>query len=177
MASLDERKGIPCRSLRLFASPCARALRLRRGNFFSELLYWGYMKCRLSPLLAVFLTFWAVPATATDPAWVLSIPHAVSSEHIYKVQILEIDGQSRAEAIRYAVPPGRHTVKVSIMLRVDWDPEFAEAPRGPGVKELTLEFESGHTYMLAARFDADAPLEAQLDRSYWQPFVYRVLSD
>jgi len=163
--------------LRLFASPGVRTLGLWRGNFVSEVLYWGHMKYRLFPLLVVLLTFWAAPAMAADPAWVVSIPHAVSSDHIYKVEILEIDGQAPADAIRYAVPPGRRTVKVSMLLRVDWDPEFAEAPRGPGAKDLTLELESGRTYMLAARFDADAPLEAQLDRSYWQPFVYRVLSD
>jgi hypothetical protein len=135
------------------------------------------MKSPLALLLAFSLSFWAVPLMAAEPAWVLSIPHAVSSEHIYKVRILEIDGQAQTDAVRYAVPPGRHAVRVSMMLRVDWDPELAEAPRGPGAKELILELESGHTYMLAARFDADAPLEAQLDRSYWQPFVYRVLSD
>ena len=114
------------------------------------------------------------PAPAADWGWILSIPHARSGEQVYKIRILEIDGEGQTELLRYAVPPGRHTIKVSMMLEVQWEPELAEAPRGPGWKELELEIESGKTYQLAARFDANAPIEAQLDRSYWAPFVYRV---
>jgi len=61
-----------------------------------------------------------------------------------------------------------------MMLDLQWEPDLAEAPRGPGWKDLEVEIVSGKTYQLAARLDANAPIEAQLDRSYWAPFVYRV---
>jgi hypothetical protein len=114
------------------------------------------------------------PAPAADWGWILSIPHARSGEQVYKVRILEIDGEAQKELLRYAVAPGRHTIKVSMMLDLQWEPELAEAPRGPGWKELEVEIVSGKTYQLAARLHANAPIEAQLDRSYWAPFVYRV---
>ena len=114
------------------------------------------------------------PAPAADWGWILSIPHAKSGEQVYKVRILEIDGEAQKELLRYAVAPGRHTIKVSMMLDLQWEPDLAEAPRGPGWKELEVEIVSGKTYQLAARLDANAPIEAQLDRSYWAPFVYRV---
>jgi len=113
------------------------------------------------------------PARAADWAWVLSVPHAVSGENVYKVRILEIDGEPQKELIRYAVPGGRHTIKVRMLLQVRWDPEFAEAPPGPGVKNLELELVPGRSYFLAARVDPRAPVESQLDQSYWEPFVYR----
>jgi len=114
------------------------------------------------------------PALAADWGWILSIPHAKSGEQVYKVRILEIDGEAQKELLRYAVAPGRHTIKVSMMLDLQWEPDLAEAPRGPGWKDLEVEIVSGKTYQLAARLDANAPIEAQLDRSYWAPFVYRV---
>jgi hypothetical protein len=113
------------------------------------------------------------PSPAADWAWVLSVPHALSGENVYKVRILEIDGEPQKELIRYAVPGGSHTIKVRLLLQVRWDPEFAEAPPGPGVKNLELELEPGRSYFLAARVDPDAPVESQLDQSYWEPFVYR----
>jgi len=116
----------------------------------------------------------AQTSQADDWAWVLSVPHALSSESIYKVRILEIDGEPQKELIRYAVPGGKHTIKVRMLLQVQWEPEFAEAPPGPGVKELVLEAEPGRSYLLAARVDPRAPVESQLDQSYWEPFVYRV---
>ena len=114
------------------------------------------------------------PAPAADWGWILSIPHARSGEQVYKVRILEIDGEAQKELLRYAVAPGRHTIKVSMMLDLQWEPELAEAPRGPGWKELEVEIVSGKTYQLAARLRENAPIEAPLDRSYWAPFVYRV---
>ena len=116
----------------------------------------------------------AQSAPAADWGWILSIPHARSGEQVYKVRILEIDGKAQKELLRHAVAPGRHTVKVSMMLDLQWEPDLAEAPRGPGWKDLEVEIVSGKTYQLAARLDANAPIEAQLDRSYWAPFVYRV---
>jgi hypothetical protein len=125
-------------------------------------------------LIAISLAALARPLMAADWGWILSVPHAISGEQIYKVRVLEIDGEAQKELLRYAVDPGRHKVKVQMMLVVEWEPELAEAPRGPGWKEMELEIVAGKTYQLAAKFDADAPIEAQLDRSYWEPFVYRV---
>jgi hypothetical protein len=98
----------------------------------------------------------------------------MSGEQVYKVRILEIDGEPQEELLRYAVPAGRHTFKVRMLLDVVWEPDLADAPRGPGSKELNLEVESGKSYLLAARVDVDAPIEAQLDRSYWEAFVYAI---
>lgn len=125
-------------------------------------------------ILTILLTGSALPAVAAEWGWVLSIPHAKSGEQVYKVRILEIDGEAQKELLRYAVAPGRHTIKVSMMLDVRWEPDLAEAPRGPGWKDFEVEIVSGKTYQLAARLDANAPIEAQLDQSYWAPFVYRV---
>ena len=116
----------------------------------------------------------AQPSHAADWAWVLSVPHALSGENVYKVRILEIDGEPQKELIRYSVSKGKHTIRVSMVLQVRWDPEFAEAPPGPGVKQMELEVEPGRSYLLAARVDPHAPVESQLDQSYWEPFVYRV---
>lgn len=127
---------------------------------------------RVLTVLVLFLQANSLPGA--DWGWILSVPHAHSGEQLYKVRILEIDGQSQKELLRYAVSPGRHTVRVRMMLDVQWEPDFADAPRGPGWKELELEVVAGKTYQLAARFDADAPIEAQMDQSYWEPFVYRV---
>lgn len=125
-------------------------------------------------LLTILLSGSALPAMAADWAWLLSVPHAISGEQVYKVRIVEIDGEAQKELLRYPVSPGKHNIKVRMMLQVEWEPDLAEAPRGPGVKEFTLEVTMGKTYQLAARFDPDAPIEAQLDQSYWEPFVYRV---
>jgi hypothetical protein len=129
----------------------------------------------LAFILALLVQTVAVGAVrAADWAWIMSVPHALSGENVYKVRILEIDGEPQKELIRYAVPGGKHTIKVSMLLQVQWEPQFAEAPPGPGVKALELDLEPGRSYLLAARVDSDAPVESQLDQSYWEPFVYRV---
>ena len=134
----------------------------------------GWMKTLLAMLLLVGSQLLAVPATAADPAWILSIPHAISGEGVYKVRILEIDGTKQDDLIRYAVAPGRRLVRLRMLLQVEWDPDLAEAPRGPGWKELHVAVEPGKRYQLAARVKLDAPIEAQLDQSYWEPFVFKV---
>jgi hypothetical protein len=121
----------------------------------------------LAPLLLV------TPARAQDWAWVMSIPYALSQEQIYKVRLLDIDGVPQNELIRYAVGAGKHTFTVQMMLDVEWEPDLSDSAPQPPVKQITLEIESGRTYLLAARVDTDAPIEAQLDQSYWEPFVYR----
>jgi hypothetical protein len=131
------------------------------------------MKNWLAMLLIVGMQPLAVPLAAADTAWILSIPHAVSDEGVYKVQILEIDGAKQNDLIRYPATPGRHVVRLRMLLQVEWDPDLAEAPRGTGWKELEVVVEPGKSYQLAARINLDAPIEAQLDQSYWEPFVYQ----
>lgn len=116
----------------------------------------------------------AAPARGQDWGWVLSIPYALSQEQVYKVRLLDIDGAPQTELIRYAVTPGTHTFTVQMMLDVEWEPDLSAGARKPPVKRITLDIANGRTYQLAARVNIDAPVEAQLDQSYWEPFVYRV---
>jgi len=125
-------------------------------------------------LTVLMLLSAASSVIAADWAWLLSVPRAYSEEQVYKVQIQEIDGEAQKELLRYAVTPGPHKVRVQMMLEVEWDPALAEAPRGPGWKEMEVDVVAGKTYQLAAKLNADAPIEAQLDQSYWEPFVFRV---
>ena len=124
-----------------------------------------------SAFLALALTF---PARAQAWSWVMSIPYAMSGEQIYKVRILEIDGEPQKELLRYAVDGGERTFTVQMMLDVEWEPDLSTSAPRPPIKQITDRIETGKTYLLAARVDIDAPVEAQLDQSYWQPFVYRV---
>jgi hypothetical protein len=132
------------------------------------------MRTLVATLLFVAWLALAAPVTAADQAWILSVPHAISGEGVYKVRILEIDGAEQGDLIRYPVTAGRHVVRLRLLLDVEWDPDLAEAPRGPGWKELEVVVEPGKRYLLAARIDVEAPIEAQLDRSYWEPIVLRV---
>jgi len=125
-------------------------------------------------LILLALLSAASPVIAADWAWLLSVPRAYSDEQVYKVRILEIDGEAQKELLRYAVTPGPHKLRVQMMLEVEWEPELAEAPRGPGWKEMEVDVVAGRTYQLAAKLDADSPIEAQLDQSYWEPFVFQV---
>ena len=126
-------------------------------------------------VLSVFLALAPTPAArAQDWSWVMTIPYAMSGDQIYKIRVLEIDGEPQKELLRYAVDAGERTFTVQMMLDVEWEPDLtASGPRLP-VKRITVRIDSGKTYQLAARVDIDAPVEAQLDQSYWQPFVYRV---
>lgn len=128
----------------------------------------------LFTLLFAALLGLAAPARGQDWGWVLSIPYALSQEHVYKVRVLDIDGEPQKELLRYAVAPGTHTLTVQMMLDVEWEPDLSAGARQPPVKRLTLDIERGRTYQLAARVDVEAPVESQLDQSYWEPFVYQV---
>jgi hypothetical protein len=133
------------------------------------------MKRRTAWILALSLAALASsPCFAAEWAWVMSIPHALSDEHVYKVKLLEIDGAPQKELIRYPVAAGSHTVTVELMLDVEWEPDLTESVRAPAVKQLALEAVAGKSYLLAARVDVEAPAEAQLDQSYWEPVVYAV---
>lgn len=125
-------------------------------------------------ILVVLLAGTALPCAAAEWAWVMSVPHALSGEQVYKVRILEIDGKAQKELIRYPLGPGEHSVTVELMLDLEWEPDLTEAGPLPAVKQLTLEAVAGKSYLLAGKVDVDAPAEAQLDQSYWEPVVYAV---
>ena len=125
-------------------------------------------------ILAALLACGALPGAAAEWAWVMSIPHALSGEHVYKVRILEIDGAAQQELIRYPLGPGEHSVTVELMLDLEWEPDLTEAGPVPAVKQLKLQAIAGKSYLLAGQVDVDAPVEAQLDQSYWEPGVYAV---
>jgi len=130
---------------------------------------------RLVLLLVVLL---CSSAAAADPAanwgWLLSIPSARSAEQLYKLRILAIDGAEQQELIRYAVSPGKHLLRVQLMLVVEWDPDLSEGRPSLPIKELEVDVETGKTYLLAGKVDFRAPAEAQLDQSYWEPIIYSV---
>jgi hypothetical protein len=128
----------------------------------------------ISYLSLIALLSAAAPARAQDWAWVMSVPYAISQDHVYKVRVLEIDGAAQKELLRYAVSAGERRFTVQMMLDVEWEPDLSDSVRRRPIKEITVRIENGKTYYLAARVDIDAPIEAQLDQSFWEPFVYRV---
>lgn len=116
----------------------------------------------------------AAPLAAADWAWLMSIPHARSGDALYKVRVVAIDGVAQQELLRYAVAGGSHTVTLELMLDLEWEPDLSTGPRKSAVKQLQLDAVPGRNYLLAGRVDLDAPIEAQLDQSYWEPVVYTV---
>jgi hypothetical protein len=132
------------------------------------------MKYLTATILAAALALASPPCLAAEWAWVMSIPHALSSEHFYKVRILEIDGVAQQELIRYPLAGGSHAVTVELMLDVEWEPDLTESGPVPAVRQLTLEVVAGKSFLLAGKVDVDAPATAQLDQSFWEPVVYAV---
>lgn len=132
------------------------------------------MTRRMTACLLLLLGLYAAPAAASDWAWVMSVPHAISDQNTYKVRILEIDGEPQRELLRYPVSPGRHEVVVELMLVLEWEPDLREGGPVPAVKRIEVQAEGGRSYLLAGKVDVDAPAESQLDQSYWEPFVYAV---
>jgi hypothetical protein len=108
---------------------------------------------------------------------VMSIPHAISNDHIYKVTIDEIDGMPQEAALNYPLPTGEHVIKVSIMLNLEWTPKLEGASATAQRKEIVLNIDPGTIYRIGAQLDIDAPIESQLDGSYWEPIVYRETED
>jgi hypothetical protein len=135
------------------------------------------MKHYFIKLLFVLLLPLSSPMPAAGQSWLMSIPYAVSSEHIYKVVIESIDGQPSKSAIRYPLTAGEHTITVSLKLDVEWSPDLVEAPGQLHFKQIKISAEDGKTYQIAGRLDISAPAESQLDGSFWEPIVYQVLSD
>ena len=131
------------------------------------------MKRAILLLLTLLAAIASGALRAEAQAWVMSIPHALSSQNIYKVQLLSIDGASLPNAIQYPVDAGTHTIELELMLDIEWEPDLLEGARPPQIKRVELQAEAGKSYWLAARVNVDAPAESQLDQSWWEVFVYR----
>ena len=121
--------------------------------------------------LAVFL--YCSSVFAADGGYVMSLPSAISEDNIYKVRIVKIDGKDQKPATRYPVAIGQHTVTVKLMLNVYWTPNLTGSQETTHTKTFDLTIVDGTTYQIAAQVDVDAPLESQLDGSFWKPILYR----
>ena len=122
-------------------------------------------------LMAVIL--YCASVFATDSGYIMSLPYAISEENIYKVSIEKIDGQDQQAATRYPVSAGRHVVTVNLMLDLIWTPNLGGSQNATLTKNFDVTIENGTTYQLGAKVDVDAPLESQLDGSFWEPILYR----
>ena len=135
------------------------------------------MKHSVIKLFFVLLLPLSLPVQSAGQSWLMSIPYAVSSEHIYKVVIESIDGQPIKSAIRYPLTVGEHTIMVSLQLDVEWSPDLVETPGQFHHKQLKVSAQGGKTYQVAGHLDITAPAESQLDGSFWKPIIYQILSD
>ena len=135
------------------------------------------MKYSVIKIFFVLLLLLSLPLPAADQSRLMSIPYAVSTEHIYKVVIESIDGRAQESAVNYPLSAGEHTITVSLQLDVEWSPDLVETPGQLHHKQLTISAEGGKTYQVAGHLDITAPAESQLDGSFWEPIVYRILND
>jgi hypothetical protein len=136
------------------------------------------MRKRMSYAIAGLVTVLLHAVVYADgQSLVMSIPHAISNDHIYKVTIDEIDGMPQEAALNYPLPTGEHVIKVSIMLNLEWTPKLEGASATAQQKEIVLNIDPGTIYRIGAQLDIDAPIESQLDGSYWEPIVYRETED
>lgn len=135
------------------------------------------MKHSVIKIFFVLLLLLSSPLPAANQSWLMSIPYAVSSEHIYKVVIESIDGRDQESAVSYPLSAGDHTITVSLQLDVEWSPDLVETPGQFHHKRLEISAEAGKTYQVAGHLDITAPAESQLDGSFWEPIVYRILND
>ena len=116
---------------------------------------------------------YCTPVYAADSAYVMSLPYAISEENIYKVRIIKIDGQDHQPATRYRVNTGRHVLTVTLMLDVYWTPNLTGSQEKTHTKRFDLTIEDGTTYQVGARVNINAPIESQLDGSFWEPILYK----
>ena len=131
------------------------------------------MRIWISYVIAGLVTvFLHAVVYADGQSLVMSIPHAISNDHIYKVTIDEIDGVPQVAALNYPLSTGEHVIKVSIMLNIEWTPKLEGASATAQQKEIVLNVDAGTNYRIGAQLDIDAPIESQLDGSYWEPIVY-----
>ena len=116
---------------------------------------------------------YCTPVYAADSAYVMSLPYAISEENIYKVRIKKIDGQDQQPATRYPLSTGSHVLTVNLMLDIYWTPNLTGSQEKTHTKRFDLTVEDGTTYKVGARVNINAPIESQLDGSFWEPILYK----
>jgi hypothetical protein len=129
-----------------------------------------YTICSLS-CLAAFLCCTSV--LAAESGYVMSMPYAISAENIYKVRIVKIDGRDQQPATKYRVGTGSHVLTVSLMLDVYWTPNLTGSQEKIYTRNFDVIIEDGMIYQVGAKVDVDAPIESQLDGSFWEPILYK----
>ena len=110
---------------------------------------------------------------AAESGYVMSMPYAISEENIYKVRIEKIDGQDQQAATRYRVSTGSHALTVSLMLDVYWTPNLTGSQPSTHTQTFNVNIEDDTTYQVGAKVDVGAPIESQLDGSFWEPILYK----
>ena len=136
----------------------------------------NYLQVRLRAiwgLLCLAAILNCTPVFAADGAYVMSLPYAVSEENIYKVRIEKIDGLDQKPATRYRVSTGHHVLTVNLMLDVYWTPDLTGSQPRTHTKNFDVTIEDDTTYQIGAKIDVNAPLESQLDGSFWEPILYK----
>ncbi len=103
----------------------------------------------------------------------MSMPYAISADNIYKVRIEKIDGRDQQPATKYRVGAGNHILTVSLMLDVYWTPKLTGPQTSTHTKTFNVSIEDDTTYQVGAKVDVDAPIESQLDGSFWEPILYK----
>lgn len=127
-------------------------------------------------LCVLSMLFFSTNIVAESDVTVMSIPYAISNENIYKVRVESIDGVPTHMATRYSLSAGRHVFGLSMLLHVEWDPDLSDQTVSGRIKQLELDLQAGLTYQIGARLDPEAPIESQIDQSYWHPILYRKYS-
>ena len=122
--------------------------------------------------MCLAVSFYCTSVFGAEAGYVMSLPYAISKENIYKVIIEKIDGQDQLPATRYRISTGSHVLTVSLMLDVYWTPKLTGAQESTHTKRFNVTIEDGTTYQLGAKVDVDAPLESQLDGSFWEPILW-----
>jgi len=123
--------------------------------------------------MCLVVSFYCTPGFAAEAGYVMSLPYAISEENIYKVIIEKIDGQDQLPATRYRVSTGSHVLTVSLMLDVHWTPKLTGAQETTPTKRFNVTIEDGMTYQLGGQVNVDAPIDSQLDGSFWEPILYK----
>ena len=126
---------------------------------------------RLTVLLTGLMCFTSV--AANGESLLSSFPRAISSEHVYKVIIREIDSQPVEPQRQYTIATGLHDISVQLMLNLQWTLDQSEQPAKSYLQTLQLDVQPGKHYQLAARVDIDASSQSLEEGSFWSVVVYR----
>ena len=105
---------------------------------------------------------------------IMSLPHAISGENLYKVRIERIDGLSVPDRRYHDLAPGAHEIEVSLLLEVVWESNESVEPDSAAAHQMKLTLEGGKRYQVAGRVYQEASPEEVSAGQFWEAFVYRV---